>query len=185
MRNLSSSAPTTTPPRTSPDTAPSGRHIKAVSELEHLALARRSPGERWADRVASIAGKIWFAILHAVLFAGWIVVNLGVVPGIKAFDPYPFQFLALVTSLEAIFLALFILTSQSRASAQADQRSHLDLQINLLAEAESTATLKMLRALCAHQGVHFDNDAEIASLLQETEPKTLVNELEKHLPDNS
>jgi uncharacterized membrane protein len=185
MRNLNSSTPRDSTSRPLPDAAASRRHIKAVSELEHLALARRSPGERWADHIANMAGKIWFAIVHAAVFGAWIVVNLGLVRGIRAFDPYPFQFLALVTSLEAIFLALFILTSQSRASAQADQRSHLDLQINLLAEAESTATLKMLRALCAHQGVHFDNDAEITSLLQETEPKKLLTELEKHLPDHS
>ena len=53
------------------------------------------------------------------------------------------------------------------------------------ADAESTASLKMLRALCAHPGLDFDNDAEITNLLQETEPKTLVKELKKELPDHS
>jgi uncharacterized membrane protein len=88
-----------------------------------------------------------------------------------------------VTSLEAIFLSLFILTSQNRASAQADQRSHLDLQINLLAEAESTATLRMLRALCAHQGLDVAQDLEVTELLRTTEPKKLLEELQTHLPE--
>jgi len=49
-----------------------------------------------------------------------------------------------VVSLEAIFFSLFILMSQNRASRVADVRSHPDLQINLLAEQESTKTLELL-----------------------------------------
>jgi uncharacterized membrane protein len=94
------------------------------------------------------------------------------------------QLLTLVTSLEAIFLSLFILTSQNRANTQADQRSHLDLQINLLAKAEATASLKMLQALCAHHGLKIAHDPELKPLVQRTEPKTLVRELQTQLPDS-
>jgi uncharacterized membrane protein len=151
--------------------------------LEHSALAQRSTGERWADRVAGTAGKVWFAMFHVILFTGWMIVNSGVLNSALVFDPYPFQLLTLVTSLEAIFLSLFILTSQNRATAQADQRSHLDLQINLLAEAESTATLKMLQALCAHHGLNCAHDGDLADLLERTEPEKLVQELQTQLPE--
>jgi uncharacterized membrane protein len=130
------------------DSGASSRNIRAVSALEHSALAQRSMGERWADRVAATAGRVWFAMVHVGLFLGWMILNSGILSPALVFDPYPFQLLTLVTSLEAIFLSLFILTSQNRATSQADQRSHLDLQINLLAEAESTAALKILQALC-------------------------------------
>src|ERR1700682_6301452 len=132
----------------------SARNISAVCELEESDLARRSTGERWADKIASIAGRVWFAGVHFLGFGAWIIVNLGLA-GVTPFDPYPFPLLTLVTSLEAIFLSLFILTSQNRATAQADQRAHLDLQINLLAESEATETLKMLRALCEHHGLNI------------------------------
>jgi uncharacterized membrane protein len=99
------------------DAGASSRNIKAVSALEHSALARRSTGERWADRVAATAGKVWFAMLHVILFTGWMIVNSGVLNSASVFDPYPFQLLTLVTSLEAIFLSLFILTSESRHGA--------------------------------------------------------------------
>jgi len=120
---------------------------------------------------------------HFFWFSGWIVLNLGVVPDIRPFDPYPFPLLTLATSLEAIFLSLFILTSQNRATAQADQRSHLDLQINLLAESEATATLRMLRALCEHHGLKIAHDAEVEELAERTEPKALVRDLQTQLPD--
>lgn len=134
--------------------------------------------------MASIAGKVWFTVGHFFWFTAWILVNVGVVHVLPPFDPYPFPLLTLATSLEAIFLSLFILTSQNRATAQADQRSHLDLQVNLLAESESTAILKMLRALCKHEGLKIADDPEIEDLAARTEPKTLVNELQTQLPEN-
>ena len=163
--------------------AASAQNIRAISDLEHSALARRSTGERWADRVAGTACKAWFTYAHFVWFSGWVIVNTGIVKGITPFDPYPFPLLTLATSLEAIFLSLFILTSQNRATQQADQRSQLDLQINLLAESESTVTLKMLQALCAHHGLKIAHDPEVEQLAQRTEPKTLVKELQTNLPE--
>jgi hypothetical protein len=67
-------------------------------------------------------------VLHVVWFGAWVTVNAGVVGGIRPFDPFPFRFLTMTVSLEAIFLALFVLASQNRLSRQADKRSHLDLQ---------------------------------------------------------
>jgi len=165
-------------------TSASAKNIRAVCELEASALAKRSAGERWADKIASAAGKVWFAGLHFFWFGGWIAVNLGAF-GIKPFDPYPFPLLTLVTSLEAIFLSLFILTSQNRANAQADQRAHLDLQINLLAESEATTTLKLLQALCAHHGLDIAQDPELELLVQRTEPKTLIEDLQTQLPGST
>lgn len=86
--------------------------------------------------------------------------NSGLV-GIHPFDPYPYQFLTFVVSLEAIFLSLFILMSQNRATRQTDARSQLDLQINLLAEQEATKMLQMLQSLCKHQGLAVADDPEI------------------------
>ncbi|MCU1338337.1 MAG: hypothetical protein JWO19_3918 [Bryobacterales bacterium] len=161
----------------------SARNIRAICDLEHSALAKRSFGERWADKVASIAGRVWFAIAHVFLFLGWIIINVGIIRAAAPFDPYPFPLLTLATSLESIFLSLFILTSQNRATAQADQRAHLDLQINLLAEAEATATLRMLRALCVHHGLKIADEAEVELLAQSTEPEALVRDLKTQLPE--
>jgi len=168
-----------------PYSSASGQNIRAICDLEHSALAERSAGERLADRIASIAGKASFAVAHAFLFFVWLTINLGGMGQGAIFDPYPFQLLTLVTSLEAIFLSLFILTSQNRATSQADQRSHLDLQINLLAEEEATATLKMLQALCAHHGLEIANDPALIPLVRRTEPKILLKEIQTELPDGS
>ena len=65
-------------------------------------------------------------------------------PGVPHFDPFPFTFLTLVVSLEAIFLSAFILISQNHETRLSERRNQLDLQINLLTEQENTKMLKLL-----------------------------------------
>ena len=110
-----------------------------------------------SDAIAKVAGSAAFVAFHAVLFTVWITLNVGLVPSVPIFDPYPFSFLTLVVSLEAIFLSIFVLMSQNRAARLGDRRAHLDLQVDLLAERELTAMLHMLRALCAKEKVVLDD----------------------------
>ncbi|MEO7650307.1 MAG: DUF1003 domain-containing protein, partial [Bryobacteraceae bacterium] len=126
----------------------------------------------------------WFVGAHAVWFVGWILANFGALPYIHTFDPFPYPFLTFVVSLESIFLSLFIMMSQSRASRQADARAHLDLQINLLAEQESTKMLQMLQKLCEHHRLAIAHDPEVDALKTPTEPAELLDELKEKLPDN-
>ena len=100
-------------------------------------MARRTAGERIGDAIAGHAGRLWFVVAHAVWFAVWIALSGGKIPGVRAIDPFPYSFLTFMLAIESIFLSLFILMSQNRANKQADSRSHLDLQINLLAEQEA------------------------------------------------
>ncbi len=105
-------------------------------------------------------------------------------PDIKHFDPYPFQLLTLVVSLEAIFLSTFILISQNRQSRLAERRSHLDLQINLLSEQENTKILTMLEAIVHHFNIP-DGDPEVSVLAESTEPERLVAQIEKVIEKES
>lgn len=160
----------------------SGSNVAAIMALEHDALNARSGSERFSDAVARKAGTIWFISAHAVWFVLWILLNAGLVPGVPVFDPYPYQFLTFVVSLEAIFLSLFILMSQNRGSRQADSRGHLDLQINLLAEQEATKMLQMLQSLCRYHGLSEAADPEVDQLKQATKPEELLRELQESLP---
>jgi len=110
------------------------------------------------------------------------VLKLGAIPGFKPFDEFPFGLLTLVVSLEAIFLSLFLLISQNRMTRQADKRAHLDLQINLLAEAETTKILRMLERIADKVGVEME--AEEADLDQPTDIVRLATRVEKHIPES-
>jgi uncharacterized membrane protein len=68
--------------------------------------------------------------------------------------------------------------SQNRTGIQADQRNHLDLQINLLSEQENTRMLEMLRAIAQKVGAEVDQDAHLQALSEETEPERLLKQIE-------
>ena len=121
-----------------------------------------------------------FLVLHVVWFGAWIIANLGVIRGIRPFDPFPFPFLTMTVSLEAIFLALFVLASQNRLARQADKRSHLDLQIDLLAEREMTAVLQLLQDIARHLEVQTTVTPEqLRDLMKKTDLRRLTNRMEE------
>ena len=143
------------------------RNVRAICELEERALARRTVSDRIGDTIATQAGRMWFIVFHIVWFAVWLAWNINP-HGKHTFDPYPFALMTMIVSLESMFLSLFILMSQNRTGLQADQRNHLELQINLLSEDENTKMLQMLHALCEHHKLNIANDPEIHAMTKRT-----------------
>lgn len=86
-------------------------NVESMRRMEGQTMAKRNRADRIAAFVASFCGSMPFVWLHVLIFCGWIAWNSW--PEIKHFDPYPFTFLTLVVSLEAIFLSAFILISQN------------------------------------------------------------------------
>jgi uncharacterized membrane protein len=160
------------------DTNPILANVHAVAEIERRAIHSRSSFERFADRITSATGSFTFIALHVLAFIVWIAVN----GTSHAFDPKPFTLLNLFVSLEAIVLTSFVLMTQNRMTQQADKRAHLDLQVNLLAEQELTATLQMLHALCQKAGVRVNvRHPLVKELLQRTDIEKLVVALDEEL----
>jgi uncharacterized membrane protein len=110
-------------------------------------------------------------------FGGWIALNI--MPGIPHRDPFPFAFLTLVVSLEAIFLSTFILISQNHDSRVSEKRNHLDLQINLLSEQENTKMLTILQQIAAKVGVEIAEDAHARVLEEQIHPEKLVEQIDQ------
>jgi CRP/FNR family transcriptional regulator, cyclic AMP receptor protein len=97
---------------------------------EHL-----TPLQRVADGIAWFSGSMLFVFVNGIWFLLWIVLNTLPV-GIRPFDPYPFSFLTMVVSLEAIFLSCFVLVSQNRQAEKDRVRSDIEYEINIKAELE-------------------------------------------------
>jgi len=162
---------------------PTQFNIEAIAKLEHDAHNRRTATERVSDLITKLVGNTAFLLAQLVLISGWTLVNLHVIPGLKAFDPFPFGLLALVVSSESVFLTVFVLISQSRMARQSERRSHLDLQVGMLSEQELTTILQMLQKLCQHMGVNVDSSKqEVQSFSKTTDVHKLASELEDKLP---
>ena len=164
------------------DALPRDENVGAIVDLERAALARRSRIERLSDGITGFLGSSLFLVLHVIWFACWIVAGLQIVPGVPAFDHFPFGLLTMIVSLEAIFLAIFVLISQNRMARLADRRAHLDLQVNMLAEQEITSILRLVQEIRDQLGIASGNDVELARQLRPTDVKTLSAELEQQLP---
>src|SRR5207237_4824774 len=124
-------------------------------------------------------GSMPFVLLHALLFGGWIVWNMGWIRGLPAFDP-TFVILAMAASVEAIFLSTFVLISQNRMQAAAEKRAELDLQISLLAEHEVTQLMNLLDAVAHRLGVDHSTDADIEEVKQDVDPRAVLEAIEQH-----
>jgi uncharacterized membrane protein len=163
---------------------PTQSNIDAIAKLEHDARDRRTPTERVSDVITKLVGNLGFLLAQLILISGWCLLNLHVIPGLKAFDPFPFGVLALVVSSEGVFLTIFVLISQSRMARQSERRSHLDLQVGMLSEQELTTILQMLQKLCLHLGVNVDSSRQqVQSFSKTTDVHKLASELEDKLPE--
>jgi uncharacterized membrane protein len=134
--------------------------------------------ERVAEAITRFTGSMRFVYLHLVLFGLWILVNLGVLPGVPKFDP-SLVILAMVASVEAIFLSTFILISQNRITAAADKRADLDLQISLLSEHEVTKLIALVSSIADRMGVRTEVDPEVDELKQDVAPEAVLDEIEE------
>jgi len=163
---------------------PTQYNIDAIAKLEHDAVNRRTLTERASDVIMKVVGNMGFLLAQLILISAWSLANLHVIPGIKAFDPFPFGVLALVVSTESVFLTIFVLISQSRMARQSERRSHLDLQVGMLSEQELTTILQMLQKLCQHMGVNVDSSKqEVQSFSKTTDVHKLASELEDKIPE--
>jgi len=97
---------------------------------------KRTIVEKAADWIAEFSGSIPFLGMHIVIFAIWIIWNIGWPPGLSDFDPFPFGLLTMCVSLEAIILSVFVLLSQNRQVAKDRIRADIEYDVNLKAELE-------------------------------------------------
>jgi uncharacterized membrane protein len=162
---------------------PAADNVRAIVELERKALAATNWSDRISGAVSAFVGSLRFVFFQVVLFISWAAWNALASPSLR-FDPHPYGLLTFIVSIEGVLIATFVLMKQNRMAAQTDQRDHLNLQIDLLAEQEMTAVLRLLQRISERLGVASDDadDARTQKLAEETNVHELVHRLEKALP---
>lgn len=157
------------------------RRRKAIRTFKAKADAKRSKSEKFADLLTVKFGSIAFLIINVLWFAAWILINTGHVPGIKPFDPYPFGFLTMVVSLEAIVLAIIVLISQNREGRVNELREEIELQLNTISEGELTKLMNLMAVLLEKHGVNIKDDPELQKMLKPIDSAELIRQLEQEL----
>jgi uncharacterized membrane protein len=172
-----SGGPTVAPPEPGSLNSALTRNIEALQERRRAEAASAPLQDRIAERVTRFTGSLWFVYLHLAIFGFWIVANLGWVPVVPRWDE-SFVVLAMIASVEAIFLSTFVLITQNRMAAAADKRAELDLQISLLAEHEITRLVEMVSAISDHLGArHGAGDVE--ELKRNVAPEAVLDAIDQ------
>jgi uncharacterized membrane protein len=178
---------------TVPDTTPSAPTVSEKRRLRRSTglntafraikaqhSANRSSMEILADRMIGIASSTPFLVIHGVLFILWILWNVPGIP-LPRFDPYPYGMLTTIVSLEAIFLSIFVLMTQSRESKIGELREELTLQVNLRIEEEVTKTLHLVAGLYSRFGLKMADDPELMAMLEPLDPKRIEADLSEQI----
>lgn len=177
------------------------RRRQFYHSYEAQTLRQRSIFAQIADELTIAFASLAFLVLNIVFFAFWIAVNTGHIPGLPIIDPFPFNFLTMTVSLEAIILAIFILVSQNRQAYVSSLREELDMRINLIAEEEITKALELLdkiqkklrieekdpelEEMLTHINRSYIERALIEQIQRANKPlgKALIGKLSKEFPD--
>ncbi|MEO8577668.1 MAG: DUF1003 domain-containing protein [Gemmatimonadales bacterium] len=158
------------------------RNIRALAGLAEEQQKAVSLEDRIAMGISRFAGSMRFVYLHAIVFGLWAAADLGFIPGIRGFD-HDLIGLNTVATIEAIFLATFVLIAQNRMSASAETRNHLDVQVSLLTEHETTHILRLVAAIGEKMGVADVTDPEIEQLIRRVEPQEMIDQIDSVIAD--
>lgn len=158
------------------------RRRQFYRSLEAQALRQRSFFAQLSDDLNNFFGSLTFLCLNILFFAFWIAFNVGGLPIFTPIDPFPFTFLTMAVSLEAIILAVFILVSQNRSAYVSSLREELDIQVNLIAEEEITKALEILNKIQKKLGIE-ENDPTLEEMLTHINTsyieRTLVEQIQR------
>ncbi|MEK7460827.1 MAG: DUF1003 domain-containing protein [Patescibacteria group bacterium] len=157
------------------------RRPKHYWSLKAAADAKRSITEIIADDITRVFGSFWFATAHIVWFVLWILINSDRLPGLSAFDPFPFGLLTMIVSLEAIFLSIFVLISQNRAQKTADLREEISLKVTTQSEKEVTETLRIVDQIAKHLKVKIPHAQAARNYEKDLDSGALKRQIEKEI----
>ena len=104
--------------------SPNAEALNVRSEM----TKHRSRTGRVIDAVGAWLARPSLFVLLLTLHLGWMVCNLGWIPGIPVWDEPPFALLSSIASVEAPFMTLLILMRQQRDARIAETREELLLE---------------------------------------------------------
>ncbi|MFZ5376782.1 MAG: DUF1003 domain-containing protein [Patescibacteria group bacterium] len=162
------------------ETAIPRRHHWTYRSYKAQANSKRTFSDKVADFVTAKSGSMLFLFVNLIWFGIWITINLETTTS-NPFDPYPFGFLTMAVSLEAIVLAIIVLISQNREQKINEIREETLLLLNTIQEKETTKILEIVRKLAEKQGIDLKNDPDLERMLQKIDLTNIERKLEKEI----
>ncbi|GGA72181.1 membrane protein [Nitratireductor aestuarii] len=161
---------------------PLANNVEALMRRREREAEQEIITERIAARMADFTGSVWSVLVHGVIFGLWILINVGLLPIFEPWDP-TLVVLAMIASVEAIFLSTFVLMNQRRQARLDEDRAELTLQISLLAEHETTKLASLLMAIAERLEVDVPEDVDAEDLTKTVSPEGVLEEIRRKRRD--
>jgi uncharacterized membrane protein len=160
-----------------------GHHHRSkliIQSFEARELKKRPLIVKMADFLTSYFGTVSFLVVNVLVYALWIYINAGKIPGFPVIDPFPYSFMNSFVSVEAIILSVIVLMSQNRQNQRDTLRNELGLQVELISEKENTKILKLLKKILENKE-KYSQDPELEEMIKEIDASYIERKLEEQL----
>ena len=151
-------------------------NIEAILCIEKQDERKLLLHHRALHAVGRFVGTPFFFAIQSFGVGLWLWINTQATVSWR-FDEYPFSLLSVVLALEAVLLTSCVLIRQNISDQAFERRNNLELQINLLAEREATASLALLQRIAAHLKCPVEKDAQSEHLADKTEVDQIAQDL--------
>lgn len=160
-------------------------NVAKVSEFARREGAKRTLVQRVIERVSVFFGEPAFLIGFLAACVAWIAADSALHrAGYGYFDPPPFSLLQGIVTFVGVLIAMAVLVRQNRLARVEEDRAHLELQINLLAEQKATKIIMLLEELRRDLPNVENRHDEHAEVLQAaTNPDAVLEAIERKAHD--
>ena len=160
------------------------QEIESVASIRARAEQRLNRHQRMMEVLTTALGRPRTVYATLSMVVGWVLLN-EIAPkllGWKSMDPPPFFWLQGIIALSALLMTTLVLITANRQTRNAEERSHLDLQVNLLAEHKVAKLIALVEELRRDLPMVRDRTDREADAMQEAvDPHAMLTALEKGL----
>ena len=170
---------------TAPLPDPIGETIETIIALRTKAEQNVSPHQRWVERLSEYFGRPSFLYLTIIVIALWLLPSaLPPSWGIPQFDPPPYEGLDKTISIVSLLMTAAVLIRQSRQELLAEQRTQLNLQLDILTEQKIAKLIALIEELRRDlPNVHDRYDPQAEAMQQAVDPQMVLETLEETLSE--
>jgi uncharacterized membrane protein len=156
--------------------------IESVASIRARAEQRLTKHQRMMEVLTAALGKPRTVYLALPIVLGWIAFNVCApkLLGWHSIDPPPFFWLQGAVALAALLMTTLVLITANRQTRNAEERSHLDLQVNLLAERKVAKLIALVEELRRDLPMVRNRvDREADAMQEAVNPHAMLEALER------
>lgn len=156
--------------------------VQAIAGLRAEHDRRASPLQRALERFTARAGSPGFVVFLTILVAFWIGLNCVLLALGKApIDQPPFYWMQGAVALAALYMTVFILTTQRRENELASRHEQLTLELAMLSEQKTAKIISLFEELRQdHPEIRDRVDKEAVAMSSPADSRSILEALKHH-----